>query len=303
MNEAEYRVVEDPEWGYRRLEPLPSRDDLSRFYESGYCDLVSQGRRGPDLKRLMADDEEAAEERRWLASTLYGDILSVLEEHLPSQTDRRGLDVGCGTGEFLAFLQESGWAGVGLEPTPEIASVARRRGAEVHALTLGEYVEERRADARGGFDLVSFLNVLEHVPDPVALLRRTEDLLRPGGVVVLRVPNDFSPLQRIAQESLGKDPWWIAIPDHVNYFTYDSLEALLGRLGLEVLHRQGDFPMELFLLMGDDYTQDPQVGGRCHRRRVRLEMSLDAGLRRRWYVDLAKLGMGRNALFMARWTR
>ena len=55
------------------------------------------------------------------------------------------------------------------------------------------------------------------------MLRGIRRLLAPGGLLYIRVPNDFNPLQLAAQQKLGADPWWIAVPDHVNYFDVDSL--------------------------------------------------------------------------------
>ena len=141
---------------------------------------------------------------------------------------------------------------------------------------------------------------LEHLPDPVGLLRDVAALLAPQGFLVIRVPNDFNVLQLSAQKTLGKAPWWVAVPDHVNYFTYRSLRGLLQRLGWEVVYAQGDFPMEMFLLMGDDYVAHPEVGARCHRKRQQLELALSGEDRRAWYRALAEAGLGRNCLMMAK---
>ena len=66
-----------------------------------------------------------------------------------------------------------------------------------------------------------------------------------------------------------------------------------------MVHEQGDFPMELFLLMGDDYVNTPKQGESCHRRRVQFEQAVPGGLRRRLYAALAREGVGRNCLTFA----
>ena len=121
------------------------------------------------------------------------------------------------------------------------------------------------------------LNVLEHVPHPEEMLTGIWRLLEPGGLLYIRVPNDFNPLQAAAQRKLGAEPWWIAVPDHVNYFDVESLCALTRQIGFEPVDVQADFPMELFLLMGLTYIGDPEVGARCHAYRVEAERSMEPG--------------------------
>ena len=90
------------------------------------------------------------------------------------------------------------------------------------------------------------------------------------------------------------------MPDHVNYFTFDSLGRVLESLGLEVVDAIGDFPMEMFLLMGDDYVADRTLGPQCHRRRVAFELGLTGELRRSIYRNLARAQTGRNCFVFAR---
>ena len=69
--------------------------------------------------------------------------------------------------------------------------------------------------------------------------------------------------------------------------------------GFEVIDQWGDFPMELFLLMGNDYVADPSVGPSCHARRQRFELSLDVGARKSFGRCLVPLGWGRNSIVIA----
>ena len=145
--------------------------------------------------------------------------------------------------------------------------------------------------------------MLEHLADPVGTLQLAHELLRPGGVLCLTVPNDFSPMQRAARDAKGQAPWWIAPPHHLNYFDFDSLEALVTRLGFTPVERLTSFPMEVFLLMGDDYVADPALGRVCHAKRKSFDLAFEtAGLgeaRRRFYGALASAGLGREATIVA----
>jgi hypothetical protein len=131
-------------------------------------------------------------------------------------------------------------------------------------------------------------------------LRDAIAALAPGGRLIVRVPNDFSPLQMAAQAALGHDPWWVVVPDHLNYFDHASIAGLIERLGLEVIDRSADFPMESFLLMGDDYVSKKELGPIVHERRRRHDLALDPKVRRRLGRMWAAGGIGRNAFVVAR---
>lgn len=285
-----FDVIEDPAYGFRRLDPIPPEAEIAKFYESQYYDLVRQGNRAPELQRLMKGGAPADQERQWLQRGLHTDLLDVLENVAPG---RRLLEVGCGTGDFLLFARERGFTVEGTEPAIEAAQHAAANDLIVHASRFSEFVARYTGKT---FDAVVMLNVLEHVPDPVGMLQECRQMLNSGGIVCIRVPNDFSEIQKETKEKLGTSPWWIAVPDHINYFNFDSLHQLLDRLGFETIYAQSDFPMEMFLLMGENYIKNSEVGSRCHARRVQFDLALSPKLRRKIYSALATCGVGRDCL-------
>lgn len=297
MGSEKYHIIQDPVYGYRRLDPIPREEEITEFYQSQYYELIRKGGRAAELRRLMAGGEEAEHERTWLRTTLYSDICFVLNRYA---VGTRVLDVGCGTGELISFLKDNGFEAVGIEPSPEGAELAKSQGLTVYPSTLEEFVEHHRSRGVGAFDVITLLNVLEHVPNPAHIVDITRLILNPGGIICVRVPNDFTEIQLAAKKQLNKDAWWIAIPDHINYFDLRSLRALLERFDFEVTYSQCDFPMELFLLMGDDYVGNPEVGNRCHQKRVRFEMAVSGELRRRMYQAFTEVGIGRDCLVFAR---
>ena len=205
----------------------------------------------------------------------------------------RVLDVGCGEGALLDILASQGWEGIGVEPGPSFAQAARERG-----LTIIQDVLSGAMDKLGQYDLVVMSNLIEHLVDPERAIEQAFSLLRPGGMLYCAVPNDFSPLQTIAAREKNLRQWWIS-PDHLNYFSSGTLAELLRGKGLEIIYRTTDFPMELFLLLGWNYVDDPECGKDMHARRCKFEAAMDVELLDRLYEKLFWLGIGRIVIYCA----
>jgi 2-polyprenyl-3-methyl-5-hydroxy-6-metoxy-1,4-benzoquinol methylase len=290
-------VIIDSRYPYRRLEPMPSAEELSEFYGSKYYDLIKEGGRAPDRRRLLQKDQESKRELDWLERGLYGDICHFLNSAVPGG---RLLDIGCGSGEFVQYAIEQGFSAEGIEPSEDAARSGSEAGLAIHCATFQDFVSEFEREGAPPYDAAVLANVLEHTPKPETILESVWKIVRPGGMVCIRVPNDYSEIQLAAHRKVGGECWWISVPDHVNYFDFESLAALLVTCGFEVVHQTGDFPMEFFLLMGENYVENPELGKRCHERRIAFEKALPVELRRRLYAALAGVGIGRNILVFAR---
>ena len=281
----DYDVIACAVCGFAHAIPLPTPEALIAEYRERYY--------SEEKPTYLA---HAGEDQDW-ARLGQNDCLAVLEGLLPASR-RRLIDIGCGPGFFLQTACARGWQGEGLEPSQQASAHACKLGLRVHQ----GFFSAERARELGRFDVVRMNNVLEHVPNPVSLLTATYGLLEPGGVLVVGVPNDFSPMQ-VAAAAQGLPHWWIAPPHHLNYFDFSSLSAVLERLGFTLAERQTSFPMEMFLLMGEDYTADPALGRACHNRRKRFDLALaETGLnevRRHFYRALADAGLGREAVIFA----
>ena len=123
-------------------------------------------------------------------------------------------------------------------------------------------------------------------------------------MLCITVPNDFSALQRAFLAAKGHEPWFVWLPDHLNYFSFDTLKAALARSGFEVIDQSALYPMELFLLQDLDYVADPALGPVAHARRVAFEDNMKgAGMTDaldHFYRTLAAGGYGRDVMVVAR---
>jgi SAM-dependent methyltransferase len=155
----------------------------------------------------------------------------------PSEPLRRGrafgrlLDVGCGRGDLAASWVAAGWEVLGVEPSSQAASVARRRGASVAVGTLDTVVLEAES-----VDAAVFRHSLEHVTDPRLDLRKVYAALRPGGRVAVVVPNWGS-----WQRGFFGQYWFpLELPRHRTHFSSAGLRAALVDAGFtEVEVRPG----------------------------------------------------------------
>ena len=279
-------IIECFDCGFRHVLALPDASALESEYRENYY--------SEEKPNFIA---HAGEDQAWF-ELAQNDRLEIFEKSLTPER-RRILDIGCGPGFFLSTAIKRGWDAHGIEPSRQAAAHARTLGATI---TEGFFGKESAA-ALGRFDAVNLTNVLEHVPNPVDILKAAIGQLDSGGVLCVGVPNDFSPLQIAARGAMNTGDWWVAPPHHLNYFDFDSLSALLTRLGLKPCERTTSFPMEAFLMMGENYPGDPALGRACHNKRKRFDFAFEAaGLketRRDFYRALAKLGIGREAVVIA----
>jgi SAM-dependent methyltransferase len=140
-------------------------------------------------------------------------------------TGGKVLDVGCGSGVVLARMQELGWDVDGVEVDPGGVAAARARGVRVQQ---GSLTDAKFPDNH--FDAVHSAHVIEHVYDPVALLKECFRVLKPGGKLVLLTPNTLSLGHRHYGEAwLNLDP-----PRHIMLFNMQNLRAAAEKQGFVV---------------------------------------------------------------------
>jgi 2-polyprenyl-3-methyl-5-hydroxy-6-metoxy-1,4-benzoquinol methylase len=248
-----------PRCGVAWLSPRPIPEDISIAYKSYYTHTIPKGGevfwshfhkvKGSGTFREMlvrhyhqAEDSLLAAQLGYknLSTSLLHRMLGYLFFVIPCIRDavfhkvaglkanERGklLDVGCGSGAFLALMRDLGWVVQGIEPDSQAATFARRQ----FNLEVFEGVLEQAGFADNSFDAVHVSHVVEHVYDPARLLRECRRVLRPTGKLIVTTPNINSLGHRVFGEAWrGLEP-----PRHLYVFSPDALEACASGLGFTV---------------------------------------------------------------------
>ena len=213
------------------LDPQPHVDDLAALYQGSYmthtasaADAVVGGLDARYLGAAYGYGAGAARAQMWLrAIRPLDDLLGGRVCWLPARASGALLDVGCGSGAFLARMRGLGWHVAGVEPDPAAAEAAKR----VHGIDV-ETELSRFGDRR--FDAITMHHVIEHLPDPHAEVARIARYLAPGGRLVIVTPNIRSAGGRLfGAHWVHWDP-----PRHLWMFSRPALDQVVTAAGLHV---------------------------------------------------------------------
>lgn len=211
MTGDDFRIERCRDCGLARTLPVPDAQGLGRYYPPAYHG-IGQARRFPALVEAAQD---------WLYRRRVRDL-----ERRTGIAAGRVMDYGCGRGFLLQAFRERGWSPVGVE----LSEASARYPREILGLQVHTVSDAQAAWPDGDFDLVTLWHVLEHLPDPEAALQQLAAKLRPGGWMMIGVP-DFG-----SGEAAAAGPAWfhLDVPRHLVHFTRPVLAAMLERQGLQV---------------------------------------------------------------------
>lgn len=276
--------------GYWEIAAKPTSTELEQYYADKYYQ---------EAQGSYELEYSEAELRYFRAKLEQRD--AILRRYLPASNEgaKRLLDVGCGEGYALAYFRKQGWSAKGLDFSS--AGVSSKNPDCLDALVTGDVFTLLQSEITAGaaYDVVWLQNVLEHVIDPLDLLKSLRSLVASGGLAVVTVPNDCSAIQRGALDHGHiESAFWVVPPDHLSYFDHISLVNAASETGWECAEMLGDFPVDWFLFHpGSNYVRDKSAGKAAHRARVQLEniiheQPIDDVLR--FWSAAAKLGIVRN---------
>jgi 2-polyprenyl-3-methyl-5-hydroxy-6-metoxy-1,4-benzoquinol methylase len=239
---GEFTVVKCRTCGLMRTNPRPTLETIGHYYPSDYHPYV-QTRVSP------VDPPEPGWKN--LVKRVVRTQLNAYA--IPPIAPGRMLEIGCASGAYLNKMAQSGWEVAGIEPDQDSAARAAAMGYEVHVGNL-----ETAPDPANHCDLIVGWMVLEHLSEPLVALRRMAGWLKPGGWLVVSVPNAASLEFRIF-----KKHWYaLYLPIHLYHFTPRTLAKLLDAGGwkMEKVYHQRTISN---LVASIGYVMhDYRVGGR-----------------------------------------
>lgn len=261
-------VIYDDIRGYHRLDPIPIEADYDQYFEDAK----------PDMLRQITEDLV------WWYR-VYDHRLRLLGNYCDWYS-RSLLDVGAGYGHFAYRAYEQGWKVSVIEP-----ALAPRALIHESIQAYGDIV-----DYKGLASAITLIEVLEHLADPLKMLKQCYNRLDRGGVIMILVPHDFNKLQlQVSPENM----YWVS-PWHINYFQPETLNNLICRAGFRPMHWEATFPMEFFQMLGYKYPGNHDMGRKVHKIRMGIELAMGEEMYARackWYYEQ---GIGREILVIGR---
>jgi 2-polyprenyl-3-methyl-5-hydroxy-6-metoxy-1,4-benzoquinol methylase len=198
-----FLIVKCNRCGLRFTNPRPDRVSIKHFYPADYrCHHAKQ----EDAKEHMGK----------------ADPIRAL---LPVQGSARLLDFGCGAGAFLRRMHALGWNVTGLDMAePAVARIRDQYGLPVQVGTLPSPLWDAAC-----FEAITMWQSLEHVHQPLEVLRAAHRLLTTGGRLLVAAPNFDS----FASRWFGASWYGLDLPRHLTHFTPQTLHMMLGQAGFE----------------------------------------------------------------------
>ena len=226
--------------------------------------------------------------------------------HLAGNFEKSFLDVGCGEGFVLQHFKDMNWEITGLDFSTH---GVRKNNPKIEEFIIqGDIYESINSltNLKAKFSVIFLGNVLEHVLNPEYLIEIIKPLLSENSLFCITVPNDFSNLQKhLLKEKFVNTEYWLAYPDHLNYFNLENLSNLLNSKELDVVDNFCDFPIEWFLTNSNsNYVIDKNKGKAAHNSRVFLDLLINMNdnvlAKMEFWRSMSNLGFGRTFTVLAR---
>lgn len=276
-------------FGYFEVKAKPSQKALDAFYSKKYYQEYKGVYRSRYPKEEIRYFENKNREKHHIIQKYLKDAPHSL------------LDIGCGEGWTLKYFKKLGWTVIGLDFSD--FGLKHHNPDCLENIIVGDFADSIQKfihlDRR--FDVIWLDNVLEHVTEPLKLLKQCRQLVSRGGVLVVEVPNDFSVLQQyLLKKKYIKDRFWIVLPDHLSYFNKDGLNNLANSAGWKNVFLMTEHPIDFNLFnKNTNYYHDKSKGKSCHKARIEIDnlihsISVEKAIN--YFHALAELGLGRQII-------
>ena len=189
--------------------PQPDSENLGKYYDSPNYISHTDGNKSLFEKLYQAVKNIALKNKLNLINSL-------------SENKGKILDIGAGTGDFLAFVKQNGWQTIGVEPSQKAKEIATKKGVV--------FVNETSELANQSFDVITMWHVLEHVPDLEKQIKELKRLLKPNGTLIVAVPNFKS------FDANHYKEFWAAydVPIHFWHFSKTAIKLLFEKQNMKL---------------------------------------------------------------------
>lgn len=209
LTKEDFRIYQCDHCGLLFTAPRPSSEEIGRYYQSDNYYSHQENKKGfiPHVYETV----KSFNIKRKVQIALSG-----LEKG-------RLLDIGCGVGDFLLYVKNAGWEITGIEPSNDAKKIAQER----LGITLFDPSDSHSLPDHS-FDVITMWHVLEHVDDLKSQTSELKRLLKPGGRLIIALPNFQS------FDSQYYNIYWAAwdVPRHLNHFSSDVIRSIFTSLGM-----------------------------------------------------------------------
>jgi len=281
------KLIRKPQ-GYWQYHPLPSEEDLERYYAKKY---FQQGKGSYAVSYLP----EEIKYFRLKADLIYRQICRLKKGRRLSTF----LDVGCGEGWLLDRMYRAGLKVRGLD----FSSFGL---IKFHRYLKNSFIKgnvfsllENEQKSKRKYNIIALANVIEHVVDPKKIIDLLKKILSRKGILIIVVPNDFSYLhEHLLKEQFISEKFWLAYPDHISYFNKNAMKKFLNSNGFKVEAINADNPVDFNLMnLNTNYINDRSKSKETHYFRVRTDnflASISQDKLLDLYTILGSMGVGRD---------
>jgi 2-polyprenyl-3-methyl-5-hydroxy-6-metoxy-1,4-benzoquinol methylase len=277
---------------YYSAEPTPSKEFLNNFYSKFYfknklCATYSKKYSPEELKNKKKKAEL---------------IINFILTHINKKKNEL-LEIGSGEGFLLKAAHDHNFKISGVDYNDYAIKIFNK--SIINFFTKcdpDKYLNELILNKKK-FDIVLLQNVLEHVPDPSALILNIKKILFKNSYLFIQVPNDFKDLHFLLKDKKYiNNFWFFGPPQHLNYFNSHNIKYFFQKYKFKFIDAMSDFPIELFLAFKKNYVNNPKTKStESHKARIFYDnFILDQGHKKssNFYKACYDVGIGRSIILL-----
>lgn len=259
----EFKNVFLNEFGYYELNNPPSVEERARVFEQEY------------FQNSMSsyEQEYSEEELIYFRNKLVQKELMIKKYKDTSEKGVDILDIGCGEGFALAYFREKGYNVQGIDFSTY--GVKRHNPSVLDCVIQGDCEEIIPMLSRQNkkYDIINMDSVFDMMLNPKKVLELVKSILKPQGILLIKVANNYSLLQKkLLEEGKIQDTYWLDIQGHPSYFNREGLINLLSAYGYVCVDFYGESFIDFNLLNSNtNYYENKKVGKSCYWAKVELE--------------------------------